>query len=96
MDVIHSIMVFGVAVVAIAILTYATGSVMLGIPTFGPFNPGAATALDFQKQQWNNSMINVTSNSVAALTLTSISPLVLGAALIIGILLSVFVYTQVR
>lgn len=96
MDIIQSIMILGVGIIAIGIITNVTGSISLAIPSLGSSAVGGATALDFQKQAWNNTMLNLTANSQSALSLTSISPLVLGAALIIGILLSVFVYRATR
>lgn len=87
MDVISGIMVTGVAIIAIAVLTYATGSVLTSVPQFS-----ATTSV--QTAQWFAVMNNVSGNAISAFQLTSISPLVLGAALIISILLGVFVYTR--
>ena len=87
MDVISGIMVTGVAIIAIAVLTYATGSVLTSVPQFS-----ATTSV--QTAQWMAVMNNVSGNAISAFQLTSISPLVLGAALIISILLGVFVYTR--
>lgn len=80
-------MVTGVAIISIAILSYATGNVLISVPQF------SATSTQ-QSAQWLAVMNNVSANSISAFTLTSISPLVLGAALIISILLGVFVYTR--
>ena len=96
-DVIQSIMVLGVGIIAITVISYTSGNVLLAIPYFGAVQGGdAATSVNFMKQAWNLTMANVTGNSQSALSLTSISPLVLGAATIIGILLAVFVYQRMQ
>ena len=89
MDVISGIMVTGVAIISIAVLTYATGSVLINLPTF-------STTASIQSSLWGAIMNNVSANSQSAFQLTSISPLVLGAALIISILLGVFIYTRTQ
>jgi hypothetical protein len=89
MDIIQGIMVTGVAIIAIAILSYSTGNVLISVPAFSSTSSAQSAA-------WFAVMNNVSANAISAFTLTSISPLVLGAALIISILLGVFVYTQTR
>ena len=97
MDIIQTIIIFGVSVVGIAIISYTVGNVFLGIPAFGTVAGGdAATSVNFQSRAWNLTMANISLNSVSAMQLQSVSPLVIGAATIIGILMSVFVYTRMK
>ena len=90
MDVIQTIMVLGVSIIGIAIVAYTTGLTLLSIPVF----KGGVSATGPMEQAWNATMLNISANSVAGMQLSSISPLVLGAALVISILLGVFVFTR--
>ncbi len=85
MQIINSIITVGVAVLAIALLTYAIGKTFIGLPTF------TATAVG-GSLDWANTMDNISINTRTAFGLLGISPLVLGVALIITILIGSFAY----
>ena len=85
MQIINSIITVGVAVLAIALLTYAIGKTFIGLPTFTVTAAGGS--LD-----WWNTMDNISINTRTAFSLLGISPLVLGVALIITILIGSFAY----
>ena len=92
MDVIGGIITAGVAVIAIAIITNVAGTTIMNVPAFGGLGGGFGTTNQYYlTQQWNNTMANVSSNSISGFSLMSISPLVIAAALIISILLGVFI-----
>ena len=95
MDVIGGIIAAGVAVIAIAIITNVAGTTVLAIPAWGGLGGGGGAFCTSyaaaQLQQWNNTMGNVSQNSISGFSLIGISPLVLVAALIISILLGVFI-----
>ena len=88
MQIINTIITIGVAVLAVALITYAVGKTFLSLPTF------TATAVGGQLG-WLNIMDNISTNSQTAFSLLSISPLVLGVGLIISILIGAFAYMYV-
>ena len=88
MQIINTIITIGVAVLAVALITYAVGKTFLSLPTF------TATAVGGQLGWWNI-MDNISTNSQTAFSLLSISPLVLGVGLIISILIGAFAYMYV-
>jgi hypothetical protein len=86
MNILGSVITAGVIILAVALLTYAVGKTLVSLPTFT--NSGA-------EQQWYTTMSNVSINAGTAFSILSISPLVLGAAVIISILIGAFVMYQV-
>jgi len=88
MQIINTIITIGVAVLAVALITYAVGKTFVALPTF------TATAVGGQLG-WVNIMDNISTNSQTAFSLLSISPLVLGVGLIISILIGAFAYMYV-
>ncbi len=88
MQVINTVITIGVAVLAVALITYAVGKVFMGMPQF-------ATTVASQDLEWWKVMNNITINTQTAFSLLSISPLVLGVGLIISILIGAFAYMYV-
>ena len=89
MEIINTVITIGVAVLAIALITYSVGKVFNGLPTF-------ATTTGSADLQWNLIMDNISVNSRTAFSLLSISPLVLGVGLIITILIGAFAYMYMK
>lgn len=87
MNILGSVITAGVIILAIALLTYSVGKTLVSLPTFA--NTGA-------EQQWYTTMSNVSINAGTAFNILSVSPLVLGAAVIISILIGAFVMYQVQ
>ena len=87
MQIINTIITIGVAVLAVALITYAVGKTFLSLPTFA--NSGGTEG------EWWEIMNNISINSQTAFSLLSISPLVLGVGLIISILIGAFAYMYV-
>ena len=85
MQVINTVITIGIAVLAIALITYAIGKVMIGLPSF-------ATTVGSSDLEWWKIMDNISVNSRTAFSLLSISPLVLGVGMIISILIGAFAY----
>ena len=88
MQIINTIVTIGVAVLAVALITYAVGKTFLALPSFG-------IGADAQTNKWNETMMNITANTQTAFSLLSISPLILGVGLIISILIGAFAYMYV-
>ena len=77
----------GAVILGIALMTFAVGKTMVSLPAFGgglPTSTGIETT-------FNTTMAAVNTNSATAFNILSVSPLVLGAALIISILVGAFV-----
>lgn len=93
MDTLSSIITAGVVILAIALMTYATGRTLVSLPVFGgdPNLSGQQVELAF-----NTTMDSVQTNAGTAFNILSVSPLVLGAAVIIGILIGAFAYVQFK
>ena len=89
MDIINTVITIGVAVLAIALVTYAVGKTFNGLPAF-------ATTTGSASLEWWKVMDNVTVNSRTAVSLLSISPLVLGVGLIITIMIGAFAYMYMK
>lgn len=88
MNIISIVISVGVVVLAIALLTYATGKTITSLPAFD----GGTPAVSGVEQTFNETMVQINSNSGTAFNILSVSPLVLGAAAIIAILIGVFSY----
>jgi hypothetical protein len=88
MQIINTIITIGVAVLAVALITYAVGKTFISLPTFTTMAGGGTAA----SEGWYNIMGNISVNSQTAFSLLSISPLVLGVGLIISILIGAFAY----
>ena len=88
MQIINTIITIGVAVLAIALITFAIGKTFVGLPTF---STTSATEVG-----WANIMDNISINTRTAFNLLGISPLVLGVGLIISILIGAFAYMYVN
>ena len=86
MQVINSIITAGVAILAIALITYAVGKTFVSMPQFGIGAEGV----------WNDTMQNISTNAKTAFSLLGISPLVIGVGLIISILIGAFSYLYVK
>ena len=86
MQIINSILTVGVAVLAIALITFAIGKVFVGLPAFAGTQGKAA------EYPWNDTMANITANTRTAFGLLGISPLVLGVGLIITVIIGGFGY----
>lgn len=84
----------GVTIIGLLVIAYVTGTIQMNLPTFGTSNVGGATAHNFAQQAWNNTMSNLTASSQSAFSLTGVIPMVIGAGLIIGILVSVFYFKK--
>ena len=80
MDVLSAIITAGVAIIAIAMLAMVTGSVL-----------GALPEVD---DAWAPIMDGITETSGTAFSLISITPLVLGASVIIAIIIGAFAVTR--
>jgi len=91
MQIINTIITIGVAVLAVALITYAVGKTFVALPTFNNVTLGGTMA----SQHWGEVMDNISANSQTAFSLLSISPLVLGVGLIISILIGAFAYMYV-
>jgi len=87
MQIINTVITIGVAVLAIALITFAIGKTFVGMPSFG---------FSAAEQPWNNTMDNISINTKTAFNLLGISPLVLGVGLIISILIGAFAYMYVN
>ena len=87
MQIINTVITIGVAVLAVALITYAVGKTFIALPTFGTGSAG--------NNAWGDIMDNISVNSRTAFSLLSISPLVLGVGLIISILIGAFAYMYV-
>jgi hypothetical protein len=87
MQVINAIVTAGVAVLAVALITYAVGKTFVSLPAFGASG---------DELKWNLTMNNISVNSQTAFSLLGISPLVLGVGLIISILIGAFAYMYTR
>lgn len=90
MNVLGVVITAGVVILAIALLTYAVGKTMVSLPAFGPSDAGGHAA-DPIGAVFNDTMAQVNTNAGTAFTLIGISPIVLGAAAIISILIGAFV-----
>lgn len=88
MQIIQTIITIGVAVLAVALITYAVGKTFIALPTFAASGTNNEIA-------WRDIMNNISTNSQTAFSLLSISPLVLGVGLIISILIGAFAYMYV-
>jgi len=88
MQIINTIITIGVAVLAIALITFAIGKTFIGLPAFA--------GLTGENLAWNMTMDNITVNTRTAFNLLGISPLVLGVGMIISILIGAFAYMYVR
>jgi hypothetical protein len=88
MQVINAIVTAGVAVLAVALITYAVGKTFVSLPTF--------SATSSAELPWRNTMDNISINSQTAFSLLGISPLVLGVGLIISILIGAFAYMYMK
>ena len=89
MQIINTIITIGVAVLAIALITFAIGKTFVGLPTFSM--TGA-----YSEAAWGSIMDNISINTRTAFNLLGISPLVLGVGLIISILVGAFAYMYVK
>ena len=87
MDVLNGVIMAAAAIITLAVMTFAVGTLITGLPAFA----GGSDAPALMRQGWNATMINVSSNSAAAFQLISISPLALGSALVISIIIGAFV-----
>ena len=87
-NVLGAIMTAGVAILAIALMALVTGKTIVALPAFNETIPAEAP--------WAETMGTVTDNAATAFNLLGISPLVLGAAVIISILLGAFVYSYAQ
>ena len=83
MQVISSIITAGVAILAIALVTYAVGKTFMSLPQF---------QMSGSESVWNDTMQNISTNAKTAFSLLGISPLVIGVGLIISILVGAFAY----
>ena len=87
MDMIGSVVTAGAVVLGIALMAFAVGKTMVSLPAFGgglPTSTGIETT-------FNTTMAAVNVNSATAFSILSVSPLVLGAAIIISLLVGAFV-----
>lgn len=93
MNTLSAVITAGVVILAIALMAYTTGRMMVSLPVFGgdPNLSGKQVELAF-----NTTMSSVQSNAGTAYNILSVSPLVLGAAIIITILIGAFAYVQLK
>jgi hypothetical protein len=96
MNILGSVITAGVVILAIALLTYATGKTMVSLPGFSTPSTTTDPAYSAAGGTFNATMVQVQANAATAFTLMGISPLVLGAAVIITILIGAFVFTQMQ
>ena len=80
MDVLGAIITAGVSIIAIAMLAMVTGSVLGALPE--------------TNSTWAPIMAEITETSGTAFSLISITPLVLGASVIIAIIIGAFAVTR--
>ena len=80
MDVLGAIITVGIAIIAIAMLAMVTGSVLGALPEVNT--------------TWAPVMEGITETSGTAFSLISITPLVLGASVIIAIIIGAFAVTK--
>ena len=73
----------GVTIIGLLVITYVTGTIQLNLPTF-------STTASVNSANWFAIMNNLSSSAQSAFALTGVVPMVIGAGLIIGILISVF------
>ena len=92
MNTLSAIITAGVVILAIALMTFATGKTIVSLPAFGGGLPTTGPA----ETAFNATMIQVNANAGTAFNILSVSPLVLGAAVIITILIGAFAFTQVQ
>jgi len=92
MQIINTIITIGVAVLAVALITYAVGKTFVSLPAF---NGDPNLTAQIPEHGWNLTMKSLSTNSQTAFSLLSISPLVLGVGLIISILIGAFAYMYV-
>lgn len=95
MNTLSAVITAGVVILAIALMTYAVGKTITSLPVFGS-DPNLTTGNNAIEYKFNTTMVQVNANSGTAFTLLSVSPLVLGAAVIISILIGAFVYTKMQ
>lgn len=84
-NILGAIVTAGVAILAIAIMAMITGQTLISLPGFN--ENGTA-----QEQAWAATMTTTGANAGTAFTLLGIAPLVLGAAVIISIVISAFLF----
>ncbi len=80
MDALGAIITVGVSIIAIAMLAMVTGSVLGALPE--------------TNSTWTPIMAEITETSGTAFSLISITPLVLGASVIIAIIIGAFAVTR--
>jgi len=91
MQIINAVIMIGVAVLAVALVTFAVGKTFTGMVALNMAADGSTAGL-----RWWETMDNITTNSQTAFGLVAISPLVLGVGVIISILIGAFAYMYVR
>ena len=89
MQVINSIITAGVAILAIALITYAVGKTFVNLPSFTATATGGELG-------WRDTMDNISVNARTAFSLLGITPLVIGVGLIISILIGAFAYMYMK
>ena len=85
-NILGAIITCGVSIMAIALLAMTTGRTLIALPAFNSSDPLEAP--------WATTMATVSTNAGTAFNLLGITPLVLGAAVIITIIIGAFVVVQ--
>ena len=96
MNTLSAVITAGVVILAIALLTFTVGKTMVSLPGFSTPSTTTDPAYSAAGGTFNATMVSLNANAGTAFGILSVSPLVLGAALIISILIGAFAYTQMQ